>query len=128
MKNQEVAGFFKRMADMLEIKGENPFRIRAYQRAAQNIENLTEDIALIAERKGLNELPGIGKDLAQKIANGPALPIRKMKESIGGSLTRGFEATLDMEAAAQVECAKTEDLMEGIKAFIERREPVFKGK
>jgi DNA polymerase (family 10) len=67
MKNQEVAGFFKRMADMLEIKGENPFRIRAYQRAAQNIENLTEDIALVAERKGLSELPGIGKDLAKKI-------------------------------------------------------------
>jgi len=67
MKNQEVAGFFKKMADMLEIKGENPFRIRAYQRAAQNIENLAEDIALIAERKGLDKLPGIGKDLAQKI-------------------------------------------------------------
>jgi len=68
MKNQEVAAFFKRMADLLEIKGENPFRIRAYQRAAQNIENLAEDIALIGERKGLDQLPGIGKDLAQKIS------------------------------------------------------------
>jgi DNA polymerase (family 10) len=67
MKNQEVADIFRRMADMLEIKGENPFRIRAYQRAAQNIENLAEDIALISERKGLDKLPGIGKDLAQKI-------------------------------------------------------------
>jgi len=67
MKNQEVANIFRRMADMLEIKGENPFRIRAYQRAAQNIENLAEDIALISERKGLDKLPGIGKDLAQKI-------------------------------------------------------------
>ena len=67
MKNQEIANIFRRMADMLEIKGENPFRIRAYQRAAQNIENLAEDIALISERKGLDKLPGIGKDLAQKI-------------------------------------------------------------
>ncbi|WAC08259.1 MAG: DNA polymerase/3'-5' exonuclease PolX [Thermodesulfobacteriota bacterium] len=67
MKNQEVANFFKRIADMLEIKGENPFRIRAYQKAAQNIENLAEDIVLIAERNELDTLPGIGKDLSQKI-------------------------------------------------------------
>ncbi len=52
---------------MLEIKGENPFRIRAYQKAAQNIENLAEDIALIAQRNELDTLPGIGKDLSQKI-------------------------------------------------------------
>ena len=52
---------------MLEIKGENPFRIRAYQTAAQNIENLAEDIALIAQRNELYSLPGIGKDLSQKI-------------------------------------------------------------
>ena len=67
MKNQEVANIFKRIADMLEIKGENPFRIRAYQKAAQNIESFAEDIAVIAERKELDTLPGIGKDLAQKI-------------------------------------------------------------
>ncbi|MFH0811592.1 MAG: DNA polymerase/3'-5' exonuclease PolX [Pseudomonadota bacterium] len=67
MKNKEVAVIFKRMAEMLEIKGENLFRIRAYERAALNIENLAEDIALIAERDGLDNIPGIGKDLAQKI-------------------------------------------------------------
>ena len=67
MKNQEVAGIFKKIADMLEIKGENPFRIRAYQKAAQNIENLAEDVALIAQRNELDTLPGIGKDLSQKI-------------------------------------------------------------
>lgn len=67
MKNQEVATVFKKMADLLEIKGENPFRIRAYQRAAQNLENLAEDIAGVAERQELDALPGIGKDLAGKI-------------------------------------------------------------
>ena len=67
MKNQEVATVFKKIAEMLEIKGENPFRIRAYQKAAQNIENLAEDIALIAQRNELDTLPGIGKDLSQKI-------------------------------------------------------------
>lgn len=67
MKNQEVASVFKKMADLLEIKGENPFRIRAYQRAAQNLESLAEDIAGVAARQGLEALPGIGKDLASKI-------------------------------------------------------------
>ncbi|MCX8011728.1 MAG: helix-hairpin-helix domain-containing protein, partial [Desulfobacterota bacterium] len=67
MKNQEVANIFRRVADLLEIKGENPFRIRAYQKAAQNIENIAEDIGIIAERNELANIPGIGKDLAQKI-------------------------------------------------------------
>jgi DNA polymerase (family 10) len=68
MKNQEIATVLKKIADMLEIKGENPFRIRAYQKAAQNIENLAEDISLIAQRNELDTLPGIGKDLSQKIS------------------------------------------------------------
>lgn len=67
MKNQEVAAVFNGIADILEIKGANPFRIRAYRKAAQNIENLAEDIAAIAARSDLEAIPGIGKDLAGKI-------------------------------------------------------------
>ncbi|RKY41721.1 MAG: hypothetical protein DRP81_08185, partial [Candidatus Omnitrophota bacterium] len=39
MKNKDVANIFNHVADILEIKGENPFRVRAYRKAAQNIEN-----------------------------------------------------------------------------------------
>ena len=67
MKNQEIAAIFNEIADILDIKGANPFRIRAYRKAAQNIENLTEDIAAIAARNDLEAIPGIGKDLAGKI-------------------------------------------------------------
>jgi len=67
MKNREVAKIFNNIADILEIKGENPFRIRAYRRAAQNIESLTEDITSLVEKKAIEKIPGIGKDLAQKI-------------------------------------------------------------
>ncbi len=67
MKNGEIAALFNRIADFLEIKGDNPFRVRAYRRAAQTMEGLTEDIAVVAERGGLLEIPGIGKDLAAKI-------------------------------------------------------------
>ncbi|MFA5027169.1 MAG: DNA polymerase/3'-5' exonuclease PolX [Candidatus Methylomirabilota bacterium] len=68
MSNLEIAGLFSRIADYLEIKGENPFRVRAYRRAAQALEGLAEDVALVAERAGLQAIPGIGKDLAGKIA------------------------------------------------------------
>ena len=44
MKNFEVARQFELMADVLELQGENPFRIRAYRRAAQNLESLGEDV------------------------------------------------------------------------------------
>ena len=67
MKNFEIARLFYEMADLLEIKGENVFRVRAYQRAAQNIESHAEEIAAVAERGGLTKIPGVGKDLAAKI-------------------------------------------------------------
>ncbi|MGQ9755553.1 MAG: helix-hairpin-helix domain-containing protein, partial [Desulfotomaculales bacterium] len=63
----KVAGIFRSIANVLEIKGENPFKIRAYEKAAQNIENLTEDLEELAARDELEKIPGIGKDLAKKI-------------------------------------------------------------
>ncbi|MFH1623926.1 MAG: DNA polymerase III, partial [Pseudomonadota bacterium] len=67
MKNLEIARIFNNIADLLEIKGENPFRIRAYRRAAQNLESIAEDLATIADRGDLREIPGIGKDLSKKV-------------------------------------------------------------
>lgn len=66
MKNQEIGRIFNDIADLLEIKGENPFRIRAYRRAAQNIEGLTKDVAETPKDE-LIKVPGIGLDLAGKI-------------------------------------------------------------
>jgi DNA polymerase (family 10) len=65
--NVAIAGLFNEIADYLEIKGENPFRVRAYRRAAQTLEGLTEEVRLLAERGSLQAIPGIGKDLAGKI-------------------------------------------------------------
>ena len=66
MKNAEIASIFTALADLLEIKGENPFRIRAYRRAALSVNSLGKDIAALSEAD-LLEIPGIGKDLAGKI-------------------------------------------------------------
>jgi DNA polymerase (family 10) len=67
MKSYEIARVFERMADVLELKGGNPFRIRAYRRAAQNLETLSEDIETLAREDRLEEIPGVGADLAGKI-------------------------------------------------------------
>lgn len=67
MKNVDIANLFNEIADFLEVKDENPFRIRAYRRAAQAVEGLAEDIAAMVERGALLEVPGIGKDLAAKV-------------------------------------------------------------
>ena len=67
MKNLEIARAFDLIADLLELKGENPFRIRAYRRAAQNLGTLTKDVETLAAQGRLDEIPGIGPDLAGKI-------------------------------------------------------------
>ncbi|HBH61306.1 MAG TPA: DNA polymerase/3'-5' exonuclease PolX [Nitrospiraceae bacterium] len=66
MQNQEVAKIFNDIADILEIKGDNPFRIRAYRRAAQHIDGMGKDVAGMS-LDDLHKIPGIGADLAGKI-------------------------------------------------------------
>lgn len=66
-KNAEVAEFFDNIADILEIKNDNVFRIRAYRKAAQNIRDASEDVAVLAGKNRLDQIPGVGKDLAAKI-------------------------------------------------------------
>jgi DNA polymerase (family 10) len=67
MKNLEIAAIFGHMADLLEIQGANPFRIRAYRNARSNLESLTDNVEEIAKRDALKTIQGIGKDLAAKI-------------------------------------------------------------
>jgi len=65
--NLTIAKMFSEIADLLELKEENPFKIRAYRNAALTLENLREDINEIAQRDELTKLPGIGKDLSERI-------------------------------------------------------------
>jgi DNA polymerase (family 10) len=66
MKNQQIAHIFNEIAELLELKGENVFRIRAYRRAAQNMDGLSRDVSTLSQEE-LEAIPGIGKDLAAKI-------------------------------------------------------------
>lgn len=68
IENVDVARIFQQVADLLEIQGANPFRIRAYRNAARTIETLGSPVAALTDQKtALEELPGIGADLAGKI-------------------------------------------------------------
>lgn len=66
MDNQPIARVFGEIADLLEIKGENAFKIRAYRTAADTIRAWGEPVARLDDKQ-LREVPGIGKDLAAKI-------------------------------------------------------------
>jgi len=66
--NADIAAVFEEIADLLEIQGDNPFRIRAYRNAARTVGELGRDLAtLVGAGKELPKLPGIGADLAAKI-------------------------------------------------------------
>ena len=67
MKNRLIAEIFRDIAQILEIKGENHFRIRAYERAGQSIDSFPDDIELLAKEDKLKDIPGIGKDLEEKM-------------------------------------------------------------
>ena len=67
--NADIASQLDKLADLLEIEGANPFRIRAYRRAARLVGELPRSVAdMVAAGEGLDALPGIGEDLAGKIA------------------------------------------------------------
>jgi DNA polymerase (family 10) len=66
-QNERVAQVFQSIATLLASQRANPYRIRAYRRAADSILALEEDVALVAQRQELEDINGIGKDLAGKI-------------------------------------------------------------
>ena len=68
MRNLELSRIFSQIADILEFKSDNPFKIRAYRRAAQLLQTLPEDIQAVHQRGELEKLDGIGAALAAKIA------------------------------------------------------------
>jgi DNA polymerase (family 10) len=70
MTNEDIARRFNQMASLMEVRGEDPFRLRSYRMAAEAIETWPTPMAEIAREQGLAgllEIPGVGKALAGKI-------------------------------------------------------------
>ncbi|WP_419941298.1 enoyl-CoA hydratase/isomerase family protein [Candidatus Palauibacter sp.] len=88
-----------------------------------------------AERMGLvnrvvpaDELMPLAREWARRLARKPALPLRLAKEAIRRSLAASFEEMLDYETAAQRACFASDDALEGVRAFVEKRKPDFGAK
>lgn len=91
IQNAEIAAMLDQTGELLEIQGGNPFRARAYRRAARVVEGLARSVSsLLAEGQDLAELPGIGEDLAGKIADiastGRFALLEDLKRALPGEL------------------------------------------
>lgn len=89
-KNREIAAIFNHIADALEYKGENVFRVVAYRKAARILEELTEDVEELVKADRLKNLPGIGEGMAKKIEE--YLKTGKMQKYI--EATKGIPQSL----------------------------------
>ncbi len=90
--NADVAAVFEEIADLLEIEGSNPFRIRAYRNAARTLRDLPHEVGtMIDEGEDLTALPGIGEDLAGKIKEivetGTAAALEEHRKKVPKTLT-----------------------------------------
>jgi DNA polymerase (family X) len=88
MKNREIARMFDHIADILEIKEGNPFKIRAYRKASLNLLGLTQDLAELSHKE-LLEIPGVGEDLAAKIEEYLQTGIMASYEQLKGEIPAG---------------------------------------
>ncbi len=110
-------------------------RLIGIDRACQLIWTGDRIDAREAERIGLvtmvvphEELPSATRELAAKLAKGPPLVIQKAKRAIYEGLEMDMASAMGYVASAVKELNKTEDFEEGLRAFVEKREPVFKGR
>lgn len=93
--NSDIADILERIAELLELEGANPFRIRAYRNAARTVTGLPHGIAsMLAEGADLSDLPGIGKDLAAKITEISETGHLKFLEEIEGRTPPGLAKLL----------------------------------
>jgi DNA polymerase (family 10) len=96
LTNFALARLFYEMSGLLEAGGESVFRVRAYQRAAQTLEALAEDVATVAARGWLTTLPGIGRDLAARIEEYLATERIAQLDALRARLPAGFLALLEI--------------------------------
>lgn len=124
MKNKELAMIFSRIGDALEIKGETGFKVIAYRKASRILEDLTEDIEAIAKEKKLQDIPGIGSGIAQKIEEYLQTGQMKKYTEVLSSIPEGLLKLLEIQSlgAKTIHLAHKElqvNGLEGLKKVIE---------
>jgi DNA polymerase (family X) len=135
----EVARVLREIGALLELEGENPFKLRAYENGARAVEALAEDPAALAAEGRLTEVPGIGEALAKKITDVLArgstdlldrlrakhppgiLELLRVPE-LGPKKIAALHAALGVASVAELEAACLAGRVRGVKGFGEKTE------
>ncbi|MEM9644762.1 MAG: DNA polymerase/3'-5' exonuclease PolX [Planctomycetota bacterium] len=145
--NLQIARVFEELAELMEFRGENPFRIRAYQNGARAIRDLDESVASILadESRDLAKVPGIGKTLVEKCAvliqtgNLPQLTKLQMEipeivilmsriPGLGAKKAMRLHDELAIQSLDDLRAACTEDKISGLKGFGKKtQDSIFEG-
>lgn len=96
MKKEEIAGILDEIHVLLELKGENPFKVRAYEGGARALEALDKDLGEVIEGEGLESIKGIGKALAEKIEALYFTGYLKFYDDLKGSIEPGLVEMLEI--------------------------------
>jgi DNA polymerase (family 10) len=132
LNNRQVAAILYEVADLLEIK-DVKFKPVAYRRAAHGIETLTEDINKVAERDGLEDLPGVGSHIATKIreilSTGNLQYLDRLKQDVGSGVREiaeiggiGPKKAVVLHQKLGIEAAAKEGKVRGLFGFGEKSE------
>jgi DNA polymerase (family 10) len=136
VENIDYAHVFEEIADLLEIQGANPFRVRAYRNGARTIETLSQPLESLLEDEDarLEDLPGIGKDLAAKIRElyetGELQFLDELRQQVPASLVqimripglgpkraRQLWDGLEITSVEELEQAARDGALEGLSGF-----------
>jgi DNA polymerase (family 10) len=98
MDKSEVSDILEEIAVLLELKGENPFKARAYTNAARTLDNFDGDLAQLVAENRIEELPGIGEALHQKITELVKTGRLEYYETLRASVPEGLRAMMDIPA------------------------------
>ncbi len=127
MKNTEIAGVFQDIADLLELKGENRFKIRAYQRAAKTIEFLPKEIAVfLAEGGDLKNIPGVGEAIAKKTEELVKTGKMQYYQDLRAEFPEGVTELMEIPGVGPKTTKKLSDL--GIKSVEELEKAIQDGR
>ncbi len=96
MTNLEIGRVFKLVADLLELQGADAFRTNAYRRAAQSIEDASENLVYLRDHDALKELPGVGPAIAKKIDEMLSTGRLQYLEELQAEIPTGLPALLEI--------------------------------
>jgi DNA polymerase IV (family X) len=100
MTKSEIADILEQIAALLELKGENPFKIRAYTNAARAIETFGGNVPNLQDEEAVAKIPGIGESIALKIKELAATGSLKYLEELSAEFPSGIMELFSLSGPA----------------------------